>query len=138
MLVKDVMTRQVVTAAPDASIRDVARMMSEIDSGIIPVVNSDLLGIITDRDIVIRAVAEGVDCDQPVSSIMTEGIESCLENDDLREAVDRMSEIQMRRLLVFNDEGRIAGILSLGDLAGINEELAGVALEEITDDGSPR
>jgi CBS domain-containing protein len=134
MLVKDVMTKQVVTAAPEASIRDVARLMSESDTGVIPIIDGDLLGMVTDRDIVVRAVAEGLDSNTSISEIMTAGIESCLEEDELKEAADRMSELQMRRLLVFNDAGMIAGILSLGDIAGINEEMAGVTLEEISVD----
>lgn len=134
MQVKDVMTKQVVTATAEASIRDVARLMSEIDSGVIPVVDGQVLGILTDRDIVVRAVAENIDTARPVSDIMTSGIESCLETTELREAADRMSELQMRRLLVFDDAGSIRGILSLGDIARLNEELAGVTLEEISDD----
>lgn len=134
MQVKDVTTKQVVTATAEASIRDVARLMSEIDSGVIPVVDGQVLGILTDRDIVVRAVAENIDTARPVSDIMTSGIESCLETTELREAADRMSELQMRRLLVFDDAGSIRGILSLGDIARLNEELAGVTLEEISDD----
>ncbi|EPE96181.1 CBS domain-containing protein [Rhizobium grahamii] len=136
MQVRDVMTRQVITASAETSIREVARMMSEIDSGIIPVIDGDELGMVTDRDIVIRAVAEGMDTEGPITSIMTTGIESCLESDELREAATRMSDLQMRRLLVFDEDGAIAGILSLGDIALLNEELAGVALEEISDDRS--
>ena len=138
MLVRDVMTNQVVIAAPDASIRQVAQMMSQIDSGAIPIVNDEVLGIVTDRDIVLRAVAEGLNLDDPVSEIMTSGVESCLEDDDLREAARRMSELQMRRLLVFDQAGTISGILSLGDMAVLNEELAGVTLEEISDDEDPK
>src|SRR5690242_18845663 len=99
MQVRDVMTRQVVTVAPHISIRDVARLMSEIDSGVIPVVGNEVFGIVTDRDIVVRAVAENVDIAGPISKIMTSGIESCLESTELREAAHRMSELQMRRLL---------------------------------------
>jgi len=138
MLVRDVMTKQVVIAAPDASIRQVAQMMSQIDSGAIPIVNSEVLGIVTDRDIVLRAVAEGLDLDHPVSDIMTAGVESCLENDDLSEASQRMSELQMRRLLVFDQAGNVCGILSLGDVAVLDEALAGVTLEEISDDSVPK
>jgi CBS domain-containing protein len=134
MQVQHVMTRQVVTAEPSASIRDVAVLMSEIDTGVIPVVDGDALGMVTDRDIVVRAVAEGVDTSTAISDIMTVGIESCLASDDLREAVARMSELQMRRLVVFDDAGIICGILSLGDIALLNDELAGVALEEISED----
>jgi CBS domain-containing protein len=132
------MTHHVVIAAPDASIRQVAQMMSEIDSGVIPIVNEELLGIVTDRDIVVRAVAELLDLESPVSDIMTEGVESCLEDDDLREASRRMADLQMRRLVVFDRDGNVTGILSLGDIAVLNEELAGVTLEEISDDGERR
>ncbi len=138
MLVRDVMTHHVVIAAPDASILQVAQMMSEIDSGVIPIVNDELLGIVTDRDIVVRAVAELLDLESPVSDIMTEGVESCLEDDDLREASRRMADLQMRRLVVFDRDGNVTGILSLGDIAVLNEELAGVTLEEISDDGERR
>jgi len=126
------------TAAPDASIRQVARVMSQIDSGAVPIVNDKVLGILTDRDIVVRAVAEGLDLDGPVSEIMTSGVESCLEDDELREASRGMSELQMRRLLVFDRAGNVCGILSLGDMAVLDEELAGVTLEEISDDEDPR
>lgn len=133
MLVKDVMTKHVVAATPDASIRQVARMMSEIDSGVVPIIDGAVLGIVTDRDIVVRAVAEGLDMHGTISEIMTSGVESCLDTDDLREATLRMSELQMRRLVVFNRVGELAGILSLGDIAHLNEELAGVTLEEISE-----
>jgi CBS domain-containing protein len=138
MLVRDVMTNRVVIARPDASIRQVAQMMSEIDSGVIPIADDKVLGIVSDRDIVVRAVAEGIDLDGPASSIMTEGVESCLASDDLREASRRMAELQMRRLIVFDQDGSVAGILSLGDMAVLNEELAGVTLEEISDDEQSR
>jgi CBS domain-containing protein len=134
MQVLEVMTRQVITASPGASIKDVARLMSEIDVGVIPVVDGDALGIVTDRDIVIRGVAEGVSSDTSISEIMTTGVESCLETDELHAAATRMSDLQMRRLVVFDNKGKIVGILSLGDVALLNEELAGVALEEISDD----
>jgi CBS domain-containing protein len=86
----------------------------------------------------VRAVAELLDLESPVSDIMTEGVESCLEDDDLREASRRMADLQMRRLVVFDRDGNVTGILSLGDIAVLNEELAGVTLEEISDDGERR
>lgn len=138
MKVKDVMSSQVVAADPDATISEVARLMSEVDTGIIPIIDGNGIGVVTDRDIVIRAVAEGISTDEPISAIMTTGIESCLEDDDLREATDRMSELQMRRLVVFDASGTISGILSLADIAVHYEELAGVALEEISDDTQRR
>lgn len=138
MKVREVMTTKIVTADPGATIRRVAQLMSEVDTGIIPIIDGDAIGVVTDRDIVIRAVAEGISCDQPVSSIMTSGIEGCLAEDDLLEAAARMSELQMRRLVVFDAAGTVSGILSLGDIAVRQEEMAGVALEEISDDTQRR
>ncbi len=109
-------------------------MMSEIDSGAIPVIDEgDVVGIITDRDIVIRVVAEGKVSSTPVSEVMTAGVESCLEEDDLAEAARRMAELQMRRLVVFDKNGNLAGIISLGDIALEEQgDLASEALEEIS------
>jgi CBS domain-containing protein len=130
------MSAQVVTAKPTDTVEDVARMMSEIDSGAIPVIEDDLVtGMITDRDIVIRVIAERKDGFTPVSEVMTQGVESCLEDDDITEAARRMAELQMRRLVVFNSEGRLSGIISLGDIAIEHQgNLATEALEEISQD----
>jgi CBS domain-containing protein len=117
-------------------VEDVARMMSEIDSGAVPVAEGDVVvGMITDRDIVIRVVAERRDGFTPVSDVMTEGVESCLEDDDIAEAARRMAELQMRRLVVFDGEGKLSGIISLGDIAIEHQgDLATEALEEISQD----
>jgi CBS domain-containing protein len=130
------MTAQVISAKPTDTVEDVARMMSEIDSGAIPVVDDDVVvGMITDRDIVIRVVAERKDGFTPVSEVMTEGVESCLEDDDIAEAAGRMAELQMRRLVVFNGQGKLSGVISLGDIANKQQvDLAAEALEEISQD----
>ncbi|MDR7145067.1 CBS domain-containing protein [Rhizobium sp. BE258] len=136
MKVREFMTAQVVAAKPTDTVEDVARMMSEIDSGAIPVIEDDLvIGMITDRDIVIRVIAERKDGFTPVSEVMTQGVESCLEDDDIAEAARRMAELQMRRLVVFNSEGELSGIISLGDIAIEHQgNLATEALEEISQD----
>lgn len=136
MKVREFMTAQVVAAKPTDTVEDVARMMSEIDSGAIPVMEDDLvIGMITDRDIVIRVIAERKDGFTPVSEVMTQGVESCLEDDDIAEAARRMAELQMRRLVVFNSEGELSGIISLGDIAIEHQgNLATEALEEISQD----
>jgi len=136
MKVREFMTAQVVAAKPTDTVEDVARMMSEIDSGAIPVIEDDLvIGMITDRDIVIRVIAERKDGFTPVSEVMTQGVESCLEDDDIAEAARRMAELQMRRLVVFNSEGELSGIISLGDIAIEHQgNLATDALEEISQD----
>jgi CBS domain-containing protein len=136
MKVREFMTAQVVSAKPTDTVEDVARMMSEIDSGAIPVIEDDLVtGLITDRDIVIRVIAERKDGFTPVSEVMTQGVESCLEDDDITEAARRMAELQMRRLVVFNSEGQLSGIISLGAIAIEHQgNLATEALEEISQD----
>lgn len=136
MKVREFMTVQVISARPTDTVEDVARMMSEIDSGAIPVLEDDVVvGMITDRDIVIRVIAERKDGFTPVSDVMTEGVESCLEDDDIAEAARLMAELQMRRLVVFNGEGKLSGIISLGDIAIERQgDLATEALEEISQD----
>jgi CBS domain-containing protein len=130
------MTAQVVTAKPTDTVEDVARTMSEIDSGAIPVIDNDVVvGIITDRDIVIRVVAEHKDGLTPVSDVMTTGVESCLEDDEMSEAARRMAELKMRRLVVFDGDGNLKGFISLGDIAIEHQgDLASAALEEISQD----
>lgn len=134
MKVSEVMTAQVVTAKPTTTIKEVARTMSEIDSGVIPVAeNGKVLGVVTDRDIVVRVVAEGGSLDQPVSSIMSEEVQSCQEEDNLADATAKMGSHQIRRLLVYSDTGRLAGILSLGDVAlDYGAKAVGHTLEEIS------
>ena len=105
-------------------------------TGAIPVMEEDVVvGMITDRDIVIRVLAERKDSFTPVSDVMTQGVESCLEDDDIAEAARRMAELQMRRLVVFSSQGELAGIISLGDIAIEHQgDLASEAREEISQD----
>jgi CBS domain-containing protein len=131
------MTAQVVAAAPEDTVEDVARTMSEIDSGAIPVIDgSVVVGMITDRDIVIRVVAARKDSLTPVAEVVTSGVESCLEDDDITEAAVRMAELQMRQLVVFTSEGELSGITSLGDIAIEHQgDVASAVLEDISQDG---
>ncbi|MBD8556417.1 CBS domain-containing protein [Rhizobium sp. CFBP 8762] len=136
MQVSEAMSIQVVTAKPTDTVQDVARIMSEIDSGAVPIVDGGVVvGLITDRDIVVRVVAEGGDISSAVKEFMTEGVESCLEDDDITDAANLMAEMQMRRLVVYNNDGALTGILSLGDIALEHRgDLASFALEEISED----
>ena len=118
MQVREVMTAQVTTATPRTSIKDVARTMAEVESGAVPVVDDGkVVGLVTDRDIVLRVVAEGKGLDTPVAEVMTEGVETCREDDNVADATGKMSAKQIRRLVVLNEGGKLAGILSLGDVA---------------------
>ena len=135
MKVSDVMTAQVVTATPETSVRKVAKMMSEIDSGAVPIVeDGKVIGLVTDRDIVLRVVAEGRSFDSPISEAMSEGdVQSVKEDDILADATAKMASHQIRRLVVLNDAGALTGILSLGDVAkDYGAKQVGKTLEEIS------
>jgi CBS domain-containing protein len=135
MKVRDVMTAQVVTAAPTDTIEKVARTMSQIDSGAVPIVDDgQVIGLVTDRDIVIRAVAQGRDLSGPISAVMTEGVQSCKEEDSVADAAGHMASQQVRRLVVYNDANKLAGIVSLGDIAvEYGAKAVGHTLEEISE-----
>ena len=118
MRVSEAMTRQVRVANPTQTIRDVAKMMAEIDAGAVPVGENDrLVGMITDRDIAIRAVAQGKGPDTPVREVMSQEIKYCYEDEDLEHVAENMGDLQVRRLPVVNREKRLVGIVALGDIA---------------------
>jgi len=138
MNVSEVMTAQVVTAKPTSTITEIARMMAKIESGAVPVIDNDkVVGLITDRDIVIRVIAEGLGLDGPVSAVMSEDVQTCTEDDNVADAAAKMGSHQIRRLVVLNDQGRLTGILSLGDIAqDYGAKAVGRTLEEISEDTS--
>jgi CBS domain-containing protein len=118
MRVSEIMTRDVCLARPDHTIEDVARMMLAIDAGLLPVGDDDrLVGVITDRDIAVRAVAEGKGPATPVSEVMSGEVMYCFEDEDTADVARNMGEQQVRRLPVLNRDKRLVGILSLADLA---------------------
>ena len=118
MQVSEAMTDDVKIASPNQSIRDAARLMAQIDAGVLPVGENDrLVGMITDRDITIRAVGADKGPRTPIRDIMSKEVMYCFEDDDLDEVVQNMADIKLRRLPVLNREKRLVGILSLGDIA---------------------
>ena len=138
MRIADLMTHGAECARPSDSIAHAAERMRELDVGALPVCgDSDkLVGIVTDRDITIRATAECCDPDgTKVSDVMTQGIVYCFEDQDIDEAARLMEEKQVRRLVVLNRDKRMVGILSLGDLAvrHHDDRLSGEALERISE-----
>ena len=137
MQVFEAMTPDVVRVTPETTLMEAARAMKDLDIGPLPVCQADrLLGMITDRDITIRATAEGRDPrSTPVSDIMTSDAVCCHESDDVRTAAALMQQMQLRRLLVVNDDGRLVGIVSLGDLVlqTGDEKLAGRTLEKVSE-----
>lgn len=118
MKISDIMTRDVETIAPDQSICDAARAMEQADCGAIFVRDNDrLVGVVTDRDITIRAVAQGLSIDTPVREIMTSDICYCFEDEEIQHVAENMADLHVRRLPVMNRNKRLVGIVSLGNFA---------------------
>ena len=119
MDVREVMTPDVVIASPDDTLQHAAEMMVDIDSGILPVGEKDrLVGMLTDRDITVRAVAAGkAPAECKVREVMSPEIKYIYEDESLEDAARNMSQLQIRRLPVLNREKRLVGIVSLSDLA---------------------
>ena len=138
MKVSEVMTTGVETVRPDQQDRDAARFMLQADTGSIPVTEGDrLIGMITDRDIAVRGVALGYGPETPVSELMTSGVVSAHADDPIEEAARKMGEAQVRRLPVIDDDARLVGVVSLGDLAReTDEDTASQALEGVSAPGS--
>lgn len=138
--VSDCMTRDVTVVTPNDTLQQAAKIMGQLDCGVLPVGENDrLVGMITDRDIAIRAVAEGKDPVQTrVRDVMTHEIKYVFEDDLLSDATDMMAELQLRRLPVINRDKRLVGILSIGDIAREDEpRQAGEALQGISRPGGP-
>ena len=118
MKVSEVMTRDVQTIQPDQPVQQAASFMLSTDAGSIPVTEGDrLIGMITDRDIAVRGVAQGHGPDTPVRELMSNDIMCARIDDDCDEVANKMSEAQVRRLPVVDEQERLCGIVSLGDLA---------------------
>lgn len=119
MKAKDVMSKKPEFLPPTATLKEAAEQMRSNDFGFIPIGENDrLIGAVTDRDIAIRAIADGKDPNQTqLRDIMTDGIEYCFEDDDIRTVADHMERMQIRRLVVLNQDKRMVGIISLGDIA---------------------
>lgn len=131
--VSDCMTAHVRLCAPNDTIQDAARTMKEMDVGLLPVGENDrLVGTITERDIVIRALAAGKSLDTPVKEAMSPGIHYCSDTDTIDKVAEKMAEEQVRRLPVLNEQKRLIGIVSLGDIARAEEKQGAKALKAIS------
>lgn len=134
--VSDLMTTDLATASPDTTVEEAAAMMRDVDGGSIPVVDSaTLVGIVTDRDIVVRCVAEGLAAaETPVSEIMTGDPITVRVHDDADGALAMMREHRVRRLPVLDADGDLVGLVSIGKLARSEEATtAGEALQGISE-----
>lgn len=135
MRCREIMTSTVKTASVDTPIREVAALMREGDMGSVPVIaDGKLAGIVTDRDIVVRAVAEGKSPDTPVGEAMTAEVFSVKPDDFVFEAIRLMGDKQVRRIPVVAEDGSLAGIIAMADIALEVEDQREIAetLEEIS------
>jgi CBS domain-containing protein len=137
MQVREAMSREVKIANPQQRISEAAKTMQEIDAGVLPVAENDrLVGMITDRDIAVRAVGGGKGPDTPVREVMTADVKFCYEDEDLVHVSKNMAELQVRRLPVVNRDKRLVGILALADIAASEgSRVTGRAVEGITRPG---
>ena len=137
MKVRDCMTRDVQLASPGQTIQEAAMTMARIDAGAMPVGDGDrLVGMLTDRDIAVRAVAKGMGPQTKVREAMTQEIKYCFDDEDCEDVIDNMSDIKVRRLAVLNRDKRLVGIISLGDLAHAERsDRTAMALDQISTPG---
>jgi CBS domain-containing protein len=136
MKVRDAMSRSVEVASPQQTIGEIAGIMERQGIGVLPVGDNDrLVGMITDRDIVVRGVAHGKGPEAPVRDVMTPEVKYCYEDDDLEKVARNMGDLQVRRLPVINRDKRLVGIVSLGDVARTDDDSAGDAVAEISQPG---
>jgi len=132
--ISEVMTRGVEVIAPDASLQHAAQLMDELNVGALPVCrDGELIGMITDRDITVRATAAGMEPTRhSVSEVMTEQTRWCTEDQTTDDVMKQMGDVQIRRLPVLNDKREVVGIVSLGDLAIRQSERTGDVLRDVS------
>ena len=138
MKISECMTRDVQIVKPDQPIKEAAQFMLRSDAGAMPVCEGDrLVGMLTDRDIAVRAVAEGRGPETPVREAMTDHIDYCYDDDDIGDVAVRMSDTQVRRFPVLSrTDNKLVGIVSLGDISQSDQgQAAQVALEGVSDPG---
>jgi len=137
MKVSECMTRNVRLCGPNDTIQDAARTMKQIDAGLLPVGEDDrLIGTITERDIVLRALAAGLPYETPVREVMSPGVKYCFDSDKLEDVATQMGEEKLRRILVLDKDKRLVGIVSLGDVAKYEHRQGGAALSKIASAGN--
>ncbi|MDX3925475.1 MAG: CBS domain-containing protein [Shinella sp.] len=136
MKVSEIMSRDVDIASPQQTIAEIARRMADEQIGFMPVGEDDrLIGTITDRDLVVRGLADGLGGDAKVREIMTRDVKYCFEDQDVDDVTRNMGRVQVRRLPVVNREKRLTGVISLGDAALAEAAAAGAGLKKVARPG---
>lgn len=123
MKVNEIMSREVRTVMPSTTLREAAEIMRQADIGALVVNDNDRMsGVVTDRDIVIRAVADGLDFSTPVSAVMSDEVCYCFDDEEIDHVAKNMAQIQKRRLPVVNRDKRLVGMVSLANIAKCNAD----------------
>lgn len=135
MKVREVMTDKVTWVGPDATVPEIARHMRDEDIGSVPIAENDhLVGMVTDRDIVVRAIADGGRVETTTArQVMSPRILYCFDDQPVGEVLKNMGDMQVRRLPVMNRDKRLVGLVSLGDLSRASQKQAAGALREISE-----
>ncbi|MFL6966427.1 CBS domain-containing protein [Pseudomonas alvandae] len=123
MKINEIMSREVRTISPDTPLREVALIMRQADIGAL-VINQDdrMAGMVTDRDLVVRAMAEGMNMDTPVSRIMSDEVRYCFDDEEIDHVAKNRAQIEKRRLPVVNRDKRLVGMVSLANVASCNAD----------------
>ena len=135
MKIREIMTTNVECVSPETSITDLAQKMKTLDVGFLGVCENDrLVGTVTDRDIVIRGIASERDINSvPAREIMTHDVFWCYEDDDVKDVAEKMREKDVRRMLILNRDKRLVGVVSIGDIAKVEEGESGKTLRDISE-----
>jgi len=135
MKIREIMTTNVECVPPDTALQQLANKMKALDVGFIPVCESDrLVGTVTDRDIVLRCIAEGKDIGTcKTRDIMSKDAFWCFQDQDVKDVAKKMREKDVRRMLILNQDKRLVGVVSIGDIAKVEEKETGKTLKDITE-----
>ena len=133
MKVREIMTSNVECLSPEASLQEIAQEMKSLDVGFIPICENDrLVGTVTDRDIVIRAVADGIDINTcKAREIMSREVVYAFEEDDVKSVAEKMRDKDVRRILILDKAKRLVGVVSIGDISKVEEKVSGKTLHDI-------
>ncbi|WP_105440442.1 CBS domain-containing protein [Neorhizobium sp. T25_13] len=136
MKVSEIMSRDVEIASPHQTVAEIAKCMADRQIGFLPVGDNDkLVGTITDRDLVIRGLADGLGGDAKIREVMTRDVKYCFEDDDVDDVARNMGKVQVRRLPVVNRDKRLTGVISIGDAALADAAAAGAGLKKVSRPG---
>jgi len=135
MKIREIMTTNVECVAPEASLKELATKMKTLDVGFVPICDNDrLAGTVTDRDIVVRGIAGGVDVTTgKAKDVMTKDVHWCFDDQEVKDVAELMRDKEVRRMLILNKDKRLVGVVSIGDISKVEEKESGKTLKDITE-----